>query len=457
MRESRYNIWHERGDAAYVYNGISGALLRVPSDERDSLARFLAGDDRVACDPDVLVHMAQGAMLVPDDLDEIALLTERYRVSRWDATSFALTIVTSLGCNFDCPYCFEAKHPSLIDAETEDLVLAVLDDQLPKIRRFNVTWFGGEPLVGKRALLTLSDRFTERCDQAGVQYSAAVITNGYLLDESTCAELAGRRVRSLQVGLDGPPDVHDRMRPLASGRGTFRQIVSNLRHAVRYLPVTVRVNIDAENAGRVGELFEILAAEGLAGQLTVYPGQLVTGDGNPAAPSAKYATACLASREFAHARLTFFELAARYGFAAGSLPVPARAPCTAVRANELVVGSRGELYKCWDSVGDRQEVIGHIRNYRDTNGRMAKWLAYNPFENAECRGCIALPVCMGGCARHAFSNLEYENRCGTFRHTYAQEVARFIESADALSITGRTHTGGPPAAVMPSRTLPHQP
>jgi hypothetical protein len=48
---------------------------------------------------------------------------------------------------------------------------------------FNVTWFGGEPLVGKQPLLALSDAFIERCDRAGVSYGAGITTNGFLLDE----------------------------------------------------------------------------------------------------------------------------------------------------------------------------------------------------------------------------------------------------------------------------------
>jgi uncharacterized protein len=107
-----------------------------------------------------------------------------------------------------------------------------------------------------------------------------------------------------------------------------------------------------------------------------------------------------------------------------------------VRANELVVGSKGELYKCWDSVGNDREVIGHIRDYRNTNGRLAKWLRYDPFADAECRSCIALPVCMGGCAHHAMDLLQRENRCGTFRTTYREQVLDFVEWAEATGTAG---------------------
>jgi len=105
-------------------------------------------------------------------------------------------------------------------------------------------------------------------------------------------------------------------------------------------------------------------------------------------------------------------------------------PCTAVRANELVVGSAGELYKCWENVGDRREVIGHVRDYERQNSRVRRWLAYDPFSDDECRNCIALPVCMGGCAHHAMDEIQHENRCDSFRHNYRERLGDFVEAAE---------------------------
>jgi uncharacterized protein len=76
-------------------------------------------------------------------------------------------------------------------------------------------------------------------------------------------------------------------------------------------------------------------------------------------------------------------------------------PCTAVRSNELVIGSNGELYKCYKSVGNPLEIIEDIRLYNEPNSRLQKWLKYNPFADSECRECIVLPVGIGDCTHHA--------------------------------------------------------
>ena len=106
----------------------------------------------------------------------------------------------------------------------------------------------------------------------------------------------------------------------------------------------------------------------------------------------------------------------------------------AVRTNELAVGSRGELYKCRDTVGNALEVVGNIRDYHQLNGRLHKWLNYDPFSDPECRECVALPVCMGGCARYSMNTLQHENRCGTFRHNHQERILAYLQSIEQPEI-----------------------
>ncbi|MGR3310841.1 MAG: radical SAM protein [Candidatus Brocadiales bacterium] len=387
--------------------------------------------------------MSRGRMLIAEDFDELEMPFKRYEASRFNTSHFGLTMITSLGCNFACPYCFEAKHPSIMSDEVQQTLLQIVDDQLPNISSFFVSWFGGEPLVGKEQLLALSDGFIKRCDSAGVNYDSDIITNGYLLDEETSAQLRDRRVTRAQVTLDGPPKVHDRMRPLAGGKGSFWRIVQNLHHAIKYFNIGVRVNVDNENIGDAEELFQLLAAEGLSGKVSVYPGRVVELNKGAPAPSTTNKICSFTNHEFASAEIEFNKLANYYGFSRPSLVEPVATPCTALRENELVVGSKGELYKCWESVGNSSEVIGHIRDYKNPNGRLQKWLKFNPYVDDECRSCIVLPVCAGGCAAHLMDPLQYGNRCTTFRHTYQEQILAYIEAEEQTDSTNLVSTTQP--------------
>jgi uncharacterized protein len=451
MKESKYNIWVQRGEDHYVYNGVSGALLRMTAEHRAAFNGFLTGDPRADCPPSVLADLVLGRMLVNDDMDEITFLKTRYVQARDSTPSLDLTLVTSLGCNFDCPYCFEAKHSSMMNDQVCDAIVNLVRDNIPEIESLSINWFGGEPLVGKNVLLSLSDRLIAMCDEGRVKYNARIITNGYLLDKNTCAELRERRVSHAQVSLDGPPQVHNRMRPLAGGRGSFRQIVRNLHFAVDCFNVAIRINTDQSNIADTEELLQALAAEGFSDRLNVYLGQLVAIDDGAGAPSVKYSGCCMTKPEFAEAEVEFTRMATKYGFSQPSVPNPKGAPCTAVRRNDFVIGSEGELYKCYTSVGNPSEVIVNVRNYRDNNDRLHKWLKYSPFQNEECLQCIALPVCMGGCPHHAFDAMLYENRCGTFRYTHRQRVEDYVDAFNTKMNSNLLFIRSEGRAVTPNR------
>ena len=179
-------------------------------------------------------------------------------------------------------------RPSLLRPEVAEAILRIVDDSLPRVRSIGVTWFGGEPLLGKTQLLALSDELIRRCDAADTTYRANIITNGWYLDGATSKALAERRVERAQVTIDGPPDVHDRYRPKVGGGSTFWRIVDNLHAAVEHLRVNVRVNVEPANFVRIEELFDILAAEGLAGKISIGTGRLYACSTNAAPPSASY-------------------------------------------------------------------------------------------------------------------------------------------------------------------------
>ena len=75
--------------------------------------------------------------------------------------------------------------------------------------------------------------------------------------------------------------------------------------------------------------------------------------------------------------------------------------CVATSHNGFVVGPRGELYKCWEDVGDEQMVIGDVHEKEpitDPELRALYALGTDAYDDPECLACNALPICGGGCA-----------------------------------------------------------
>ena len=76
-----------------------------------------------------------------------------------------------------------------MDARTQDSLIDWLSNHLEGKRRLNVTWFGGEPTLGMRVINRLSKRIIALCKDKGVSYSAAIISNGWNLDENVMCQL----------------------------------------------------------------------------------------------------------------------------------------------------------------------------------------------------------------------------------------------------------------------------
>lgn len=424
---SRYNVWAEVGDEAAVFNGMTGSFSRMTVAERVRVEAFVERGATGEGIDALLTDLVARRVIITDQVDELAELRRRYDDDRWRSDALGLTVVTSLGCNFACPYCFEDKHPSVLKPEVADAIVGIVGESLPSIGRLSVTWMGGEPLLGKDQLLALSERLIDVCRRHDKEYRASIITNGWYLDGATAAALAAARVDSTQVTIDGPPDVHDRTRPHATGGPTYERIVANLGEAADHLDIHVRVNVDTTNAHRVDELLALLAAEGLADRIRVGLGRITDATGNPSSPVASYGPACLTASQFGELELALTARAEAYGFAAPSPPRPIGSPCTAVRSKEIVVGADGEMWKCWDDIGAPDQVIGTVFDYTVTNELLDPWLSYHPADEAQCSTCIAMPVCQGGCAHHHFNSDDPEARCGAFRHNHVGRITQVLE------------------------------
>jgi len=429
LKESHFNFWVDKGNKSYVFNGVSGSLLCLPKELRGHLKQFLQNDPTGDCSLELLKNMVYGRMLVPDDEDEIALLKRRFEAERTNYASLALTILPTLSCNFNCLYCYENKRSQFMAKDVELALLAFLENRLAKLATFFVSWYGGEPLLRKEQLFRLSNAFIKRCDDFSIKYSSHIITNGYLLDEQTCTRLRDCKVANAQITLDGPPAIHNRMRPLAKGGDTFWPIVENIRHAVDYMNICVRVNFDKNNLYHAEDLMRILADEGFSHKIRLSPGKILTTDAGRSYYSRKQEHCLLTDKEFSDARQNFDSLAADYGFPTSLSLTPLGVYCSAPRLNECVVGPGGELYKCWISVGDSRETVGTLWNYQKTDKNLRKWTQHTPFRHKNCLKCLILPVCMGGCAHSAQDPVKQESECDAFRRAYQEQITGLIRDS----------------------------
>jgi len=400
-KASRYTLTIPLRDGrSLAYNGLSGAFAVWSREERAAYEGVPAGTGEVSPELTALEH---GGYVVPEDVDELGALKSLYDSQRFRRDLMTLTIAPTMACNFGCDYCFQgADKPSeTMTPEVQDTLIAMIERVAPAIKMLGVAWYGGEPLLRRKVIESLSDRILAVCDRRGIKYEASIVTNGYLLDVEAAQSLRDRRVSMAQVTLDGAPEDHDGRRHLLSGKGTFDRILGNLKAvaaAVPSLSLAIRVNIDERNGGAIHALLDQLAAMGLGGRknVKVY-----------FAPVEAMTQGCHEVEDVCLSKSRYGALEAdlhRKGYALGltSAPYPPRfhGTCAAVRPRGLVVIANGDIHKCWDTVSWPDKKVGTIFDLEALNKSEAarRWVRWTPFDNESCRNCKLLPNCAGACA-----------------------------------------------------------
>ncbi len=399
---SRYTILTPLlGRRTLAYNSLSGALAVWEADEADAYEHLPDGQD--ALPASILKDLAFGGFIVPDTVDELDIIRRQYHAHRYDASTMILTVAPTLACNFGCDYCFQGqdKPTAGMREDVQEALFGLIGRVTPAIRRLHIAWYGGEPLIRRDLIESLSDRVMAHCEANGLIYDAMIVTNGYFLTADVARMLVARRVKTAQVTLDGLPSYHDQRRHLHSKKGTFARILDNLKEVATEVPalrLSIRVNIDDRNRDDIEGLIDLMADEGLGGKdnLKMY-----------FAPVEAMTEGCHGVESVTMSKTRYAQLEAdlyRHGFHRGltHLPYPGRfhGTCAAVRPRGFVIVPSGDIHKCWDTVSDPSRAVGSLFDLDAVheNALARAWLRWTPFDNATCRNCRILPNCSGACA-----------------------------------------------------------
>ncbi len=149
-------------------------------------------------------------------------------------------------CNIDCAHCFykrvEDVYPqeTLMSAQTAETLVR---KTLGLGREQNTfCWQGGEPtLMGVdffREVIELQKRY----GSSGQVVGNSLQTNGILIDDEW-AEFLAESSFLVGLSLDGPRELHDRYRKLASGEGSFDKVMNAVgllrKHGVEFNILTL--------------------------------------------------------------------------------------------------------------------------------------------------------------------------------------------------------------------------
>lgn len=160
MKFSKFNVYKKYNDQEYwVFNTLTTALIIL---ENEKFMKYFINQDLDNGSEDVNEFLEMG-FLIEDNFNELEYLEElRKTVVNSNKKIADIMIAPTMDCNARCYYCFEnGCHREKMTFETADAVVHYIEENWNG-ELFNVTWFGGEPLLATDIIDYISEQMAQK-------------------------------------------------------------------------------------------------------------------------------------------------------------------------------------------------------------------------------------------------------------------------------------------------------
>ena len=453
-------------DDVFLMNTLTDAQLIVSRDVAALLDRIGSPQPPpffTATEQEALSTLSEHGFLVHTRDAERQQIEEFFRDVRESTDQLRVTVLTTLQCNFACDYCLQGDHgdhnrtAAKMSLETAARVGDWSEERLDATgpESCSLTFFGGEPLLNMPVVYYLAERLWRACEARGVRLAINIVTNGLLLTPEIVDRLTPFGLSGVKITLDGDRDMHNRMRPLRGGQGTFDKIIHNVRQIAGRCAVAIGGNFDEQSVESYPALLDFLASQDFADKLArvsfkpiirekvapqprgVIP-LTVVGSGGPALKgacmtSAGGGTGTCDTCNFLEEKTSFLrDETKKRGFA--TVDGVHMGPCEIHRQNAHTIGPEGSLYACPGFAGDTPSSTGHIDGRRDPARRHAAENFAKLSAWKECNDCAFIPVCAGGCSVAANNELGNMNTPNCHKPSFEAGVVSLAREAAAREV-----------------------
>ncbi len=358
---------------------------------------------------DEIYELKEDGMLFTEDIYEksIEAFTNRETVVK------ALCLHIAHDCNLKCQYCFAEEgeyhgRRALMSFEVGKKALDFLVASSGSRVNLEVDFFGGEPLMNWQVVKDLVTYGRSLEEAHHKKFRFTLTTNGVLLDDEII-DFANREMANIVLSVDGRKAVHDRMRPLAGGQGSYDLVIPKFKKVAESRNQTnyyVRGTFTHFNKDFAADVLH-LADLGFQ-QISVEP--------VVAPESADYA---LVSSDIPELLAEYDRLAAEMvrrskegrGFQFFHFMIDLKGgPCVYKRLSGcgsgteyLAVTPWGDLYPCHQFVGQEDFLMGNVDDGITRTDIRERFKACNVYSKEKCKDCFAKFYCSGGCAANAYN------------------------------------------------------
>ena len=342
----------------------------------------------------------QGLLFVEDDYID----REKAASMQQQALVKALCLHVSHDCNLRCKYCFASTGDFGTGRKTMDIETAkkAIDFVVAKSgprRNIEVDFFGGEPLMAMDTVKATVEYARSIEEKAGKHFRFTITTNGMLLNDENI-DYINREMSNAVLSMDGRPEVNDRERLTAAGKGSYEIIVPKFQKLVAgrgtkdyYLRGTfTRFNEDfAEDVKHIASLgFKNISVEPVVGA-PEDPYALPEAD----LPRLEAEYERLAQWLRDHREINFFHF--NVDLAQGPCVIKRLRGCGA-GCEYVAITPEGDIYPCHQFVGNPDYKLGNLDEGTFDMGISSQFAALNIYTREACRNCWARFYCSGGCS-----------------------------------------------------------
>lgn len=343
------------------------------------------------------------------------------------------TWVVTYNCNFRCPYCFEGREKKDGESKytfTKELVDIAYDAQdkiqpHKELRKNVITLFGGEPLLAENKEIV--NYIVEKGRKRG--YTFVAITNGYEIEHFSNL-LAPDAINKLQITIDGPKKTHDQRRIHYKDHDTFDKIISNVKIALnKGIKVTIRMNSDGKNIEMYTELKKYFEKEDFFSYPKFEFYSAVLKDNKSVTQSEHKNLNFLSAKSYLEKQKQelIFQLERSkdcdiyhniYKALSQSCSLAFKSIGCAAQANGYVLDPLGNIYPCWEVIGDKKHLEGTYSSKEIiwNSEVLNRWKNTNISQRTPCNHCKYALLCGGGCPyRHALGENKH---CYFFREIF---------------------------------------
>lgn len=426
MKYSKFNlIVNVDSKRDIIFNTLSGETFLVSK----QMSQMIENKDLASLSEEDKKMFYNKKLIIDDDVDENKIYAYYRNKAIYQKSNLSYTVLLTWTCNLRCVYCYEGageiKKHSMTKETANNLIKHIKKEIINRnSKEITILLFGGEPLINFKQGKYILEQLKAFCDENKVVLNTAIITNGVLFNEEIINDLINYNCKYIQITLDGTKDIHDVRRIRKNGTGTFDEIIEKLHLLNKYkekLHVVIRINVDKINYKRVPELLEFLKKEKLDGFSIDFG--IVRG---VTEASNEYENNCISDERLGEIMSELWSSNKEMESNIKSYPMRKWVYCGLDCDNNYTIEPTGEVYKCWEHVGNKEYYMGEINedgNIVNINSQFYKWMTQSPLDNEVCSECKYLPACGGGCRSVGFEEGKFfEGQCFKVKGVLEEEI-----------------------------------